>query len=262
MNNLLSKSKLFLKKNTSTILTCAGAAGVIATTVMAVQATPKALTLIKEEEAIKGGDLTKLEKVKVAGPTYIPAAITGVATIACIFGANVLNKRYQASLISAYALLDTSFKDYKRKLKELYGQETHNNIIDSLTIEKAENVNVTGAYFSMDCDLSIEDNDGSEKLFYDEFSNRYFEATIEQVISAEYHLNRNYTLRGYSVLNELYEFLGLETTDNGSVLGWMPTDEGEYWIDFNHRKVVMDDGLECYIIEMPFEPKPDFNEWY
>lgn len=128
--------------------------------------------------------------------------------------------------------------------------------------EKAENVNVTGAYFSMDCDLSIEDNDGSEKLFYDEFSNRYFEVTIEQVISAEYHLNRNYTLRGYSVLNELYEFLGLETTDNGSVLGWMPTDEGEYWIDFNHRKVVMDDGLECYIIEMPFEPKPDFNEWY
>lgn len=262
MNNLLSKSKLFLKKNTSTILTCVGAAGVIATTVMAVQATPKVLTLIKEEETIKGGDLTKLEKVKVAGPTYIPAAVTGVATIACIFGANVLNKRYQASLISAYALLDTSFKDYKRKLKELYGQETHNNIIDSLAIEKAENVNVTGAYFSMDCDLSIEDNDGSEKLFYDEFSNRYFEATIEQVISAEYHLNRNYTLRGYSVLNELYEFLGLETTDNGSVLGWMPTDEGEYWIDFNHRKVVMDDGLECYIIEMPFEPKPDFNEWY
>ena len=218
--------------------------------------------LIKEEETIKGGDLTKLEKVKVAGPTYIPAAVTGVATIACIFGANVLNKRYPASLISAYALLDTSFKDYKRKLKELYGQETHNNIIDSLAIEKAENVNVTGAYFSMDCDLSIEDNDGSEKLFYDEFSNRYFEATIEQVISAEYHLNRNYTLRGYSVLNELYEFLGLETTDNGSVLGWMPTDEGEYWIDFNHRKVVMDYGLECYIIEMPFEPKPDFNEWY
>lgn len=93
MNNLLSKSKLFLKKNTSTILTCVGAAGVIATTVMAVQATPKALTLIKEEETIKGGDLTKLEKVKVAGPTYIPAAVTGVATIACIFGANVLNLR-------------------------------------------------------------------------------------------------------------------------------------------------------------------------
>lgn len=260
MSNSLSKSKLFLKRNTSTILTCVGAAGVIATTVIAVKATPKALTLIKEEETIKGGELTKLEKVKIAGPTYIPAIITGSATIACIFGANILNKRHQAALMSAYALLDTSFKDYKRKLKELYGQEAHNKIVDSLAIEKAEKVNVTGAYFSIDCDLSIEENNGEEKLFYDEFSNRYFEATIEQVISAEYHLNRNYTLRGYTVLNELYEFLGLESTKNGSVLGWTPTDEGEYWIDFNHRKVVMDDGLECYIIEMPFKPQPDFNE--
>ena len=261
MSNSLNKSKLFLKRNTSTILTCVGAAGVIATTVMAVQATPKALILIKEEETIKGGELTKLEKVKIAGPIYIPAVITGSATIACIFGANILNKRHQAALMSAYALLDTSFKDYKRKLKELYGQEAHNKIVDSLAIEKAEKVNVTGAYFSIDCDLSIEENNGEEKLFYDEFSNRYFEATIEQVISAEYHLNRNYTLRGYTVLNELYEFLGLESTKNGSVLGWTPTDEGEYWIDFNHRKVVMDDGLECYIIEMPFKPQPDFNEW-
>lgn len=46
-----------------------------------------------------------------------------------------------------------------------------------------------------------------------------------------------------------------------SVLGWAPKDEGEYWIDFNHRKTVMDDGLEVYIIEMPFEPTYDFLEY-
>jgi hypothetical protein len=32
---------------------------------------------------------------------------------------------------------------------------------------------------------------------------------------AEYHLNRNYILRGEAVINELYEFLGLEPTDWG-----------------------------------------------
>ena len=72
-------------------------------------------------------------------------------------------------------------------------------------------------------------------------------------MNAEYHLNRNYILRGYSYLNEFYEFLGIEETDYGSVLGLAPTDDGMYWIDFNHRKVVMEDGLEVYIIEMPFE---------
>lgn len=37
-------------------------------------------------------------------------------------------------------------------------------------------------------------------------------------------------------------------------MGWAPTDEGEYWIEFNSRKTVLDDGLEVYILETPFEP--------
>ena len=89
----------------------------------------------------------------------------------------------------------------------------------------------------------------------------YFEDTIEQVMNAEYHLNRNYILRGYFYLNEFYEFLGIEETDYGSVLGWAQNDDGMYWIDFNHRKLIMEDGLEVYIIEMPFDPTYDFPEY-
>ena len=62
-------------------------------------------------------------------------------------------------------------------------------------------------------------------------------------------------------MNELYEFLGLEPTDYGSVIGWATTDNDEFWIEFNHRKVTMDDGLECYILEMSFEPRYDFLEY-
>ena len=43
----------FLKRNASTILTCVGAVGVVATSVMAVKATPKALILL---EKAKGED--------------------------------------------------------------------------------------------------------------------------------------------------------------------------------------------------------------
>lgn len=261
MKGLLRKSQLFIKQNASTILTVAGGVGVVATAVMAVKATPKALECIEEAKKEKGEELTKFETVVVSAKPYIPAIATGAATIACIFGANALNKRQQAALMSAYALVDTSFKEYKSKLKELYGEETHNDVINSIMIEKAEDINVTAANFCTTCDLSIEENDGEPKLFYDEHSARYFEATIEQVMNAEYHLNRNYILRGYSYLNEFYEFLGISETDYGSVLGWAPKDEGEYWIDFNHRKVVMDDGLEVYIIEMPFEPTYDFLEY-
>lgn len=93
------------------------------------------------------------------------------------------------------------------------------------------------------------DEDYSEPiLFYDEQGHRYFNAPLEQVIMAEYYLNRDYVMGGVVLLNNFYEFLGLEPTEYGQINGWCGGD-GFAWIDFNHKKVTMDDGLECYIIE-------------
>ena len=116
MNKLVNKSKRFINRNASTILTCLGSIGVIATSVIAVKATPKALKLLETAKEEKGEELTSFEVIRTAGTIYIPAIITGGSTIACIFGANVLNKRSQAALMSAYALLDNSYKDYKKKV--------------------------------------------------------------------------------------------------------------------------------------------------
>ena len=95
----------FIKRNASTILTSLGAAGVLATAIITAKETPKALSLLEEAKDKKGEKLTKWEKAKIAGPTYIPAIATGAATVACIFGSNVICKRQQATLMSAYALL-------------------------------------------------------------------------------------------------------------------------------------------------------------
>ena len=261
MDNLLQHSKSFLKRNASTILTSIGGIGVIVTAIATAKATPKAMKLLDEAKEEKGEELTKLEVVYTAGPAYIPAAVIGMSTIACVFSANILNKRHQAALMSAYALVDSSYKEYRAKLKELYGEDAHDKIVEAIAVEKAEDKYVYGSYFGSSCDLSSDDRTGDRVLFYDEYSKRYFESTIEQVMNAEYHLNRNYTLRGYAVLNELYDFLGLEPTEYGSIMGWAPLDEGMYWIEFNHRHVVDDDGLDYYILEMPFEPCIDYDEY-
>lgn len=254
-------AQLFIKRNASTILTCLGGVGVVATTITAVKATPKALRLIEEAEQEKGEQLTKLETVRATAKVYLPSVGVGIATLACIFSAQILNQRQQAALMSAYALLDQSYKDYRRKTIELYGEETDEEIMNAIAIEKAEDVGVRGSYLGTSCDLALEENNSEPQVFYDEHSGRYFESTIEQVLTAEYHLNRNYILRGYSYLNEFYEFLGIEETDYGSVLGWAPNDDGMYWIDFNHRKLESEEGKDVYIIEMPFEPTYDFLEY-
>lgn len=75
-----------LYRSSPTILTVVASVGVIVTTITAVRATPKAVKLLKEAELEKGENLTKVEIIRVAGPSYIPSALLGISTIVCIFG--------------------------------------------------------------------------------------------------------------------------------------------------------------------------------
>jgi len=251
----------FWHRNASTILTCLGGVGVAVTAVMAVKATPKAMKLIEKAEKEKGSNLTKVETVKTAGKCYIPAIVTGVATVACIFGANTLNKRQQAALMSAYALLDSSYKEYIYHVKDICGEDVHQEIMEAIAAEKAEAISLHAPGFVDNNGLYLDAQCGETRLFYDEYGQRFFEATLEQVISAEYHLNRNYTMRGYTVLNEFYDFVGIEPTDYGSEMGWVINDDGTFWIEFNHREVDIR-GTKCVLIEMPFGPSPEWREYY
>lgn len=252
MQNLLRKAryntKVFFHKNTPTILTCIGAVGMIATTVLAVQATPKAIKLLEEAEKEKGEELTKTEMVIVAGPAYIPSVVIGLSSIACVFGANVLNKKQSASLTSAYVLLENSYKEYREKLIELYGKEADREIRDAIIRDHND-------YHVIDSDIP------EDKLIWiDEISGNSIIRYEREIIDAEYHLNRNFTMRGYACLNELYEFLGMPQTEYGDEVGWSMCD-GYSWIDFEHHLVSRDDGgRPVYAIGMIFGPSADYLE--
>lgn len=260
---LAQRSKNYLRKASPTLLSCLGAAGVIGTSVLAVRATPKAIRRIRSDSRVNhDGDpdaYTKLEAIQSAWMCYIPAAAVGASTIVCIFGANVLNKRQQAAISSAYALLNTSYQDYKSKLKELYGEEAHQKIVDSIVKEQCNDVYLTSIGLCSNSTLDFEEHDPNDnRLFYDTFSKRYFESTVNRVIQAEYHLNRNFTLSGHLPVNDFYEFLGLSPMDGGDEIGWS-WEDGLYWIDFGHHKTVLDDGLEVYVIDMEWTPSTDWD---
>ena len=102
----------FVKRNASTILTVLGSIGVVATTITAVKAIPKALQLIEKARQEKGEELTKWETVKITSPSYISTDGLCLVTMTCVIGAEILNRKRQASLLSACVLLDQSYKDY------------------------------------------------------------------------------------------------------------------------------------------------------
>lgn len=249
MNNLLGRSEIFFKQHGSTILTFVGAAGVIVTAVLAAKAAPKATKQIKEAEEEKGEKLTKKEIVQVAGPSYIPVIVTGAATVACVFGANVLNKNKQASLMSAYALIDSAYKEYREKVEEVYGEGSDQHIREEIMKD----------YYTKH---QISEFSETKNLYYDEFSKRYFEATKEDILKMESGLNRIIAENEGAYLNEYYELLGLEPTVEGKELGWStPLLESAYWahwVEFDYTTVTMEDGRECTMIKIRHEPMIDF----
>lgn len=247
----------FIKRNASTILTCVGAAGVVVTAIMAAKESPKALSLLEDAKHEKGEDLTKWEKVKITGPIYAPSIITGAATIACIFGSNLISKHQQAALMSAYALLDNSYKEYKKKTDELYGEEAGKHIRSEIAKDK----------YSGDGKM-LDDN---KELFFDFYSGRYFESTKETVMWAQYETNRAMYVNGAVCLNEYYNFLGLEEKAEYENIGWSCCllEEAYWhpWIEFDYEETTIDEesehseGIECTIIHLPMEPFMDYLDY-
>lgn len=242
--------KHFLKHNSATIMTCFGAVGVVATAVTAVRATPKAMELIEAEECAKWENLdeeplTTAEIIQVAWKPYIPSVAIGAATIACIFGANILNQRQQAALTSAYILLEQSYKEYKEKVKEELGADTDSKIRASIVKDKLS-----------DSELPL--LGGENLMFYEEHHGQIFERTMLEVRDAEYHLNRKLAMNGEVSLNEFLELLDLPGVEGGDAIGWSQEDGFDFynytWIEFDHELVTLDDGMECYILNTAIAP--------
>ena len=238
-----------LYRSSPTILTVVASVGVIVTTITAVRATPKAVKLLKEAELEKGENLTKVEIIRVAGPSYIPSALLGISTIVCIFGANALNQKKQASLMIAYVMLNESYKQYRKSAKIVYGEDAD----DKIHVEMAKDAMVATYDWGYQVYNMDMDSESERLLFYDLSSKKYFRTTMAAVLNAQYHVNRNLAIRGDCSLNEYLSFLGVEGIDGGDDLGWdisyMVEEMDCYWLDFDNYKSTLEDGLECIMID-------------
>ena len=81
-----------ISKRSPEILIGIGIAGMVTTTVLAVKATPKALELINDKkDELEVEKLTPIETVKATWKCYVPAAVSGAVSIACLLGSHSVN---------------------------------------------------------------------------------------------------------------------------------------------------------------------------
>ena len=200
----MGKFSTGLRRSSPTILTVLGIAGVVGTTVMAIKATPKAMKLIKaKKDELNTDKLTPTELVQTTWKCYIPSALIGAGTIVCIIGIGVMDKRNQAALTSAYAMLNESYKQYRQAAKKVYGEDADNKI----HAEMAKDARVASYEWGYQVYNMDMDPESEQLLFYDLTSKKYFTTTMAAVLNAQYHVNRNLAVRGDCSLNEYLSFL-------------------------------------------------------
>jgi len=223
----------------SIALAAAASIGTAATVILAVRATPLAVSNIHADSKAAHGDdpyaYTKKEAVRSAWKHYIPSAIAGAATISCIWALKSVPNYGKMSVPAAYMLLNEA----KKKL---------NADKDAPPVPE---------------DIPFEvDIPEDQTLFYDTIGERYFESTLFKVRDAEYRLNRMFALDGDAEINDLYELLGIPklsvlTGRGWSVYGGLECDEG-LWIEFSHELSVTEDGLQCCIVSPVRSPVFDY----
>ena len=239
-------------KNSPTLLTALGVAGVVTTTVMAVQATPGALKAIKDAEDAAYSDdtsfydFTSWGKTQIAWKYYIPTAIMGVTTIVCIVGSNSINLRRNAAIASAYAFTETALKEYKEKVVETLGETKERKIHDAIVQDHldANPLSTKQIVFL----------GKGDQLCYDSYSGRYFKSDSETIRRAENQINATLIDSMYASLNDFWNAIGLEETTIGEDIGWCV--ENMLHLDFTSK--LTDDGQPCLVIEYLVKPKYDF----
>jgi hypothetical protein len=251
VSKIIKDTKTTVSKHSPEILTGLGIAGMAATTVLAVKATPKAILLLKEAENEKGDSLTKMEMVKVAWKPYIPAAVSGVASISCLIGASSVNARRNAALAAAYNISQTALTEYKDKVVETIGEKKERAIKDKIAKEKVEKDPVTRSEVII--------TEKGNTLCYDAATGRYFKSDIDKIKNAVNELNFKMLNEMYVSLNDFFDKLGLSHTELGNELGWN-LDGGQVEVDFSSQ--IADDGTPCLVIGYTVAPRYDYSKLY
>ena len=237
-----------LSKNAPKILTGVGILGMVGSTVMAVKATPKAIRIIeKKKKENQEEKLHPIEVVKATWKCYIPSAVTGVTSIACLVKANSISTRRNAALVTAYNLSKTALSEYKDKVVETIGEKKEQLIQDQIAKDKIEKDPVENH--------EVITSDKGTTLFYDGVFGRYFYSDIDLVKRAITNINRSIVSYNYVSLNEFYSEIGLPSVEIGDELGWN-FDDGEVREELSPG--IASDGRPCLVLRYSVAPKRDF----
>ena len=257
-NLVTSKAGLQLlkvKKHSPAMLFVAGTVGVIGTVVLACRATLKVEEILEEhqdlafkmavgresktfsyterdfqEDRVKLYIQTSAKLVKLYGP----AILMGAASIAALTGSHVIMNRRYAGVTAAYAALDRAYREYRRRVEREVGPEKERELYQGMNtrevVEETEEgvvVRTVKTAAGRSPYSFLFDKVNSESWSPDPGYNQMF------LRSSQGYANDLLRARGYVLLNDVLDMLGIERTRAGCVVGWvLDGGNSDNYIDF------------------------------
>lgn len=247
---VLKKSQKFVEDHSPAILTGVGVAGTVLTAYLAGKASFKASRLIRDyedqDQKISGGlagptPMPTKQKIKYTWHLYVPSLAVGAVTITSICLARRIDGKRLAAVVTAAALSEKAFDEFKEKAAELTTNSKVTKIHDAVMqdkVDKAEGHNLV---------VMAE----SDVLCMDAYTGRFFSSTMQKLRTAEndqaYEINHAYQVS----LSNYYSLLGLDSTDISDNVGWTSDDK----FTITYSTVLKDDKP---VIVVSFDVKPHY----
>lgn len=253
VNIVASKAIMKIKKHSPEILIVVGVVGTVASAVIACKATTKVNRIIDDAK----GDIDKVHAatencVTEAGETYstedskkdlviiyaqtgvklaklyAPAVILGTLSIASILASNNILRKRNVALGAAYAAIDKSFKDYRGRVIERFGEQVDTELKYGIKAKKFEEVEVdpeTGKEKKVKKTVMVADpNLQSDYAVYFDNKSRNYETNQDYnymfLKAQQQFANDKLQTRGHLFLNEVLDDLDLPRTSAGQIVGW------------------------------------------
>ena len=254
-----------VQKHSPEILMGVGVVGVVTSTVMACRATMKLNDILEEsketrdkikevennpkyedkyspEDAKKDLTINYVQTGMKIAKLYAPAVVLGGASLGCLLASNDILRKRNAALSAAYMTVDKSFKEYRNRVTERFGEEVEKEIRYGIKAEQLE--------------TTVVDEDGNETTvtdtvktmdpnLYSDYA-RFFDAAspcwqndpeynLMFLKAQQQYANDLLRAKGRLFLNDVYDMLGIEKTKAGQVVGWVYDREnpnGDNFVDF------------------------------
>ena len=254
-----------VQKHSPEILMGVGVVGVVTSTIMACKATMKLNDILEEskekrdiikevennpdykdqyspEDAKKDLTINYVQTGMKIVKLYTPAVVLGGASLGCLLASNDILRKRNAALSAAYMTVDKSFKEYRNRVTERFGEEVEKEIRYGIKAEQLE--------------ITVVDEDGNETTvtdtvktmdpnLYSDYARFFDAASPYWQNDPEYNLmflkaqqqyaNDLLRAKGRLFLNDVYDMLGIEKTKAGQVVGWVYDREnpnGDNFVDF------------------------------